>query len=317
MTDPVAANFFSDPLRVNAEAKAGQDQMTAVVAELLGGSSPSTLTAAAGRIVPTAGVHFVDSEGQAPSDLLERIAVVNHPVGRLLLLLPADPGRVVTVVHDTLAAAEGPLLHEGLDATLGAAGTWLLLLRVGDGWQEIGRRTALGLDLAADAAAGRARLDLGATATSTANAVTLVDFAGIPSHARHISVAFSELSFSPSAKVKVQLGDGGGIETSGYASRTAFMGGSSGTEPLDTGGFVSPLQDLTDLITGRLDFELLDPATNLWAGSGLLHTETRSFFAAIAGRKALSSPLQSLRVTSLAGTSNFTGGKISLTWRSR
>lgn len=142
MTVPVPKGFFTAVPRSNGEAKAGHDQQAAVVAELLGGSPPSTLTIANGRIVPTAAIHYVDTEGQAPLDDLERIATDHHPAGRLLLLLPADPGRAVAVQHDSLAAAEGPLLLRGEGVTLGPGCTSLLLLRIGDVWTEISRECA-------------------------------------------------------------------------------------------------------------------------------------------------------------------------------
>ena len=141
MTTLPDAAFFSGEI-TNGEAKTAQDDLLAVIRELPGGSAPTTLTVSSGgRILPTAAVHYVDTQGQAAADDLWRIGIDNHPPGRLLLLLPADAGRAVTVQHDSLAAAEGPLLIGAANATLGPEGTSLLLLRVGNGWTEISRES--------------------------------------------------------------------------------------------------------------------------------------------------------------------------------
>ncbi|WP_119167117.1 hypothetical protein [Algihabitans albus] len=147
MTTLPEAAFFTGQI-TNAQAKAAQDDLLAVVRELPGGSARTTLTIAAGRIVPAAALHLVDTEGQTAADTLERIGTDTHPPGRLLLIAGADPGRAVTVQHDTLAAAEGIDLLDGQDLLLDSLAKWLLLEQRAGRWVELQRAPACGLDLA-------------------------------------------------------------------------------------------------------------------------------------------------------------------------
>ncbi|WP_119167119.1 hypothetical protein [Algihabitans albus] len=170
MTELPAAGTFSDPARLNAEAKFAQDQLLGVVGELLGGAAPTVLGIAAGAIEPTRAAHLVATFAGQAADTLDRIGIETHPLGRTLLLLPADPARVVTVAHDPVGIAEGIWLHEGRDAQLGPEGSWLWLRREASGWREITRRSGLGLDLAATPAEARERLQIQTGAT-----VNLID----------------------------------------------------------------------------------------------------------------------------------------------
>ena len=117
------------------------------MSELLGAATPATLEIdLGGKIVPAVATVQVDTRAQATSDELQLIGVDNHPEGRFLLLRALDPGRVVTVVHDTLGAAEGISLLDGQDLVLDSLAKWLLLRQAGGRWTEVLRAPACGLD---------------------------------------------------------------------------------------------------------------------------------------------------------------------------
>jgi len=59
MTSLVAAGYFTNVSRTNAEAKSAQDDLVEVVRELLGGAAETTLTIATGSITPILGIHAV------------------------------------------------------------------------------------------------------------------------------------------------------------------------------------------------------------------------------------------------------------------
>ena len=114
--------------------------IVAAMAELPGAGARTELTIAAGVITPTAAVHTVDTEGDTAADDLTHIATDNHPVGRVLVMSAADQARVPTVRHGGGGAGQ-VLLSGTADWALsgGASGRVLVLVRVGTGWEEVGR----------------------------------------------------------------------------------------------------------------------------------------------------------------------------------
>ena len=53
--------------------------------------------------------------------------------------------------------------------------------------------------------------------TSQTASGTQVDFTGIPTWAKKVTILFDGISLNGTAQLRVQLGDSGGIETSGYS----------------------------------------------------------------------------------------------------
>ena len=148
MTTLPIAGFFTDPARLNSEAKQGHDDDIAVIRELLGGEAESTLTIAAGSVTPDRAIHAIDTEAAASTDDLANIDQTNHPDGRLLMIRAANASRTVVVKH--LAGGAGQVrLADAADFPLDDADKLLLLRRLGAQWEEITRA------FAADKAAAR------------------------------------------------------------------------------------------------------------------------------------------------------------------
>jgi len=137
MTTLPAAGYFSGAI-TNAQAKQAQDDTLAVIRELEGGETESTLTIATGLVTPTRAVHSIDTEAAASTDDLANIAQTNHTDGRLLIIRCANNARNVVVKH--LAGGTGQInLAGAVDTTLADTTQWLLLKRTGSAWDEIGR----------------------------------------------------------------------------------------------------------------------------------------------------------------------------------
>jgi hypothetical protein len=64
--------------------------------------------------------------------------------------------------------------------------------------------------------------------TAVSASGTSVDFTGIPSTAKRITVMFSGVSTNGTSIIQVQLGDSGGVETTGYVGGYASNGVSGG-----------------------------------------------------------------------------------------
>lgn len=138
MSDFPAADYFSDPDRNNAEAKAAQDAWLAATKQLLGAAAESALTIATGVVTPTGGGATIDTESAAASDDLANIATTNLPAGSLLLIRAASAARVVTVKHNAGGAGQIALFGAA-DAVLDATSKFLLLRRTGTTWEEVAR----------------------------------------------------------------------------------------------------------------------------------------------------------------------------------
>jgi hypothetical protein len=74
---------------------------------------------------------------------------------------------------------------------------------------------------------------------STSGLLTSIDFTGIPSWAKRITVMFSGVSTNGSSNPIVQIGDSGGIEATGYTGSTGYSGVGSGANSYSTGFFLN------------------------------------------------------------------------------
>ena len=150
--------------------------------------------------------------------------------------------------------------------------------------------------------------------TAVSASGTSVDFTGIPSWAKRITVVISELSTNGTGNIRFQLGDSGGVETSGYAGIGAWAGASSAALA-STSGFDSYGDSgATSSRSGSFVFSLLSPASNTWALQGM-HTGGPSignFLFLTSGGKTLSATLDRVRITTVNGTDTFDAGTINI-----
>jgi len=134
---------------------------------------------------------------------------------------------------------------------------------------------------------------------------TSVDFTGIPSWAKRITVIFNEVSTNGTADLLVQLGDSGGIENTGYISTYIVLstGGSS------TAGFIIRAGAAAVVASGILQINLID--TTSWICTHTIKVSTTNASAG-AGSKSLSGILDRVRVTTTNGTDAFDAGSINI-----
>ena len=136
-----------------------------------------------------------------------------------------------------------------------------------------------------------------------ASSGTAVLFTGIPSWVKRITVLFNEVSLSGTDSILVQIGDAGGVETTGYVSSSTGTTGAAGGTSSSTSGFIVASTLASYVNSGALVLTLM--GSNLWiaSGAGKLATNT-SWFAG--GSKTLSDTLTQLNIT-VTGANTFDG----------
>ncbi len=130
---------------------------------------------------------------------------------------------------------------------------------------------------------------------------TQVDFTGIPSWVKRIDIGVSGLSTNGTSSILVQIGDSGGIETTGYLAAT--MSGSTAVATANPTIAFSLLitPTIASILHGILSLFLVDSATNTWAFSWVGAGSDAAYMIFAAGSKALSAPLDRVRLTTTSG----------------
>jgi len=165
----------------------------------------------------------------------------------------------------------------------------------------------------ADAAVTPAKLSQPLTlATSVATTSgTSIDFTGIPSWVKRITVMFAGVSTNGTSTPLIQLGDVGGIETTGYVSTGMQVSTATASSGDSTDGFVIRSILAANAISGIYVFALIDGATNSWSGSGTFKAST-VISSLSNGNKSLSDPLTQIRITTANGTDTFDAGSVNI-----
>lgn len=141
---------------------------------------------------------------------------------------------------------------------------------------------------------------------------TAIDFTGIPSWVKRITVMFSGVSLSGSTYMRVQLGTASGITSSGYSGVTSFANaaGSAGAGSFSAG--FDTYADNAATVLRRGSLVLNNLSGNIWVGSGIICSDVSTFTMQIAGAVTLSGTLDRVRITSSNGTDTFDAGNINI-----
>jgi len=136
---------------------------------------------------------------------------------------------------------------------------------------------------------------------------TSIDFTGIPSWVRRITVMFGAVSTSGSSNFLIQLGDAGGIETTGYDSSAEY----GGTAAASSSGAIVRNIGASDNNIGSVVFSLL--GSNRWIGFGVIRPIVAGGTGGVcASSKTLSDTLDRVRITTVNGTDTFDNGSINI-----
>ena len=143
---------------------------------------------------------------------------------------------------------------------------------------------------------------------------TSIDFTGIPSWVKRITVMFSGVSTNGTSGFKIQIGTGGSPTTSGYSCSTSVIGTGVATASDATGFNVvqSGQWQAAGTMQGLSTVCLLDPSTNTWAFNSTVATTGLIYTSMSGGFLALSGTLNMIRVTTTTGTDTFDAGSINI-----
>jgi hypothetical protein len=140
---------------------------------------------------------------------------------------------------------------------------------------------------------------------------TSIDFTGIPSWVKRITVMFSGVSTSGTSNLLVQVGNStpttsGYVSVSTYTTTAGVSGGAT-----STAGMVLFAGTATNQIFGS--FTLVNISGNIWVGTGITaDTVAATFTITSSGRVSLASALNMLRITTVNGTDTFDAGSINI-----
>jgi hypothetical protein len=166
------------------------------------------------------------------------------------------------------------------------------------------------------APAGRNFLTLGTAQNTTSG--TNIDFTGIPSWAKRITLMYSGVSTNGTDGYLLQLGTSGSFETTNYSgsvARLADAGAVAVSRHSSTTGFVFYFNmAATDAITGAITLTLMDSATNRWivTGNSARVDGTSLVNLPMSGEKALAGLLTRLRLTTSGGVNTFDAGSVNI-----
>jgi hypothetical protein len=151
----------------------------------------------------------------------------------------------------------------------------------------------------------------GVTGSATITAMTAVtcagqtsiDFTGIPSWARRITVIFNGVSTSSTSPVIIQLGTSSSIENTSYLSTS--QNAATGSAGVTAGFSVAATSAAANSLTGNVF--LYNVSGNTWIESGDIAQApgTSSNVNSSGGSKVLSGTLTQVRITTVGGTDTF------------
>ena len=143
---------------------------------------------------------------------------------------------------------------------------------------------------------------------------TSIEFTGIPSTAKRVTIMFSGVSTNSTATVQIQIGSSS-FSTSGYSSSTSY-GGSASQFISSTSGFyldVANTASASNIRSGLLTLVLIN--SNTWVATGTSGGTWSQVVSAISGNSpALSGALDRVRITTTNGTDTFDAGTVNILW---
>jgi len=151
-------------------------------------------------------------------------------------------------------------------------------------------------------------------ATAKTASGTAVDFTGIPSWAKRITVMFNGVSTSGTSSVRIRVGTSGGPIVSGYSGTCYGTGGSTFSVVSFTAGF-----DINDGATpaanrnGLFILQLID-SNNNWVLSGNQSQGNTTAASFISGSVSAGGVLTQIRITTVNGTDTFDAGTINISY---
>jgi hypothetical protein len=172
--------------------------------------------------------------------------------------------------------------------------------------------TVVTADIAAGAVTQAKRsedLTQGTAIASTSG--TAIDFTGIPSWAKRITVMLSGVSTNGTSQPMIQIGTSGGVQATGYSANTCSITSGANATTNYTNGWQLYTSLAANVFSGVLTLVQQDPGNGTWVGTGLFSISIPSLVIT-SGTKTLSGTLDRVRITTANGTDAFDAGSINI-----
>jgi len=139
---------------------------------------------------------------------------------------------------------------------------------------------------------------------------TAIDFTGIPSWAKRITIVFFGVSTNGASPIQIQIGSGS-IDASGYVgNNSAIAPASVATTSLSSGIPVNTVSTAAATYHGMVTLTTM--GSNIWAANGVVGRSDASYNYVASGTKSLSGALDRIRVTTVNGIDTFDAGSINI-----
>jgi hypothetical protein len=139
---------------------------------------------------------------------------------------------------------------------------------------------------------------------------TSIDFTGIPSWVKRITVMLDSVSLNGTDSLLIQLGFSGGFETTGYASSSTGTTGAGGGTFSSTSGFAVRFAAAAASVSGHM--VLTSISSNKWVSSHSATFDASTAGIVGGGVKTISGgALTQIRIT-VNGTDTFDAGSINI-----
>jgi hypothetical protein len=148
------------------------------------------------------------------------------------------------------------------------------------------------------------------TAVATTSG-TAIDYTSIPSWVKKITIMFNGVSTNGTSNLYLQLGDSGGIETTGYLGAYVQLGTAAASANQPTSAFTLNSAMAAAGITHGI-VVLTTLGSNIWSCSYNMSRSdvNQSYFGS--GTKPLSDVLTQIRITTANGTDTFDLGSVNI-----
>lgn len=150
-------------------------------------------------------------------------------------------------------------------------------------------------------------ITLGTAVPSTSG--TSIDFTGIPSTAKRITINLVGVSTNGTSNYLFQIG-AGSVTASGYLGAGAAIAGGAVTSANYTTGFGIQSSSAANIFHGSIILTTI--GSNTWVANGNLGTSNGAVIFPTAGSISLAGSLDRVRITTAGGTDTFDAGSINI-----
>ena len=152
-------------------------------------------------------------------------------------------------------------------------------------------------------------LTLGTAVASTSG--TAINFTGIPSWVKRVTVMFNEVSTNGTSAAQIQLGISSGIVASGYLGTSSNIDGTGQSYTNNSAGFRVNSGTAPNInLYGQARISLL--GSNAWVMDSIVGRSDIAGLMFGAGSITLSGTLDRVRITTVNGTDTFDAGSINI-----